>query len=88
MPFIQKGGIRVLQSLGFKFNLNLDHIDMLTWQERQQKLLQILIDDTIDYDKNLLYNISKHNQELLQSWKTQYQKSDFFDNFYNKAITI
>ena len=88
LPFIQKGGIRVLQSLGFKFNLNLDHIDMLTWQERQQKLLQILIDDTIDYDKNMLYNISKHNQELLQSWKTQYQKSDFFDNFYNKAIQI
>ena len=61
---------------------------MLTWQERQQKLLQILIDDTVDYDKNMLYNISKHNQELLQSWNTQYQKSDFFDNFYNKAITI
>ena len=88
LPFIQKGGITVLQSLGFKFNLNLDHIDMLTWQERQQKLLQILIDDTVDYDKNMLYNISKHNQELLQSWNTQYQKSDFFDNFYNKAITI
>ena len=42
----------------------------------------------VDYDKNMLYNISKHNQELLQSWKTQYQKSDFFDNFYNKAIQI
>ena len=36
----------------------------------------------------MLYNISNHNQELLQSWKTQYQKSDFFDNFYNKAIQI
>jgi len=88
LPFIQQGGITVLQSLGFKLNLHLDHIDMLTWQERQQKLLQILIDDTVDYDKNMLYNISKHNQELLQSWKTQYQKSDFFDNFYNKAMQI
>lgn len=86
LPFCQKRGIATLKSLGFKFNLDLDHLDQLSWQERQQQLLNFLINDTLDYDANVLYNISLHNQQLLKSWKVRYQKPDFFDNIFNKVI--
>ena len=59
LPFIQKGGIEILELLGFKFNLDLNSIDQLSWQERQQKLLQILINDTVDYDANMLYKCTQ-----------------------------
>ena len=74
--------------MGFQFSLDLEHLDQLSWQERQQQLLNFLINDTLDYDANVLYNISLHNQQLLKSWKIRYQKPDFFDNIFNKVIEL
>ena len=86
--FSQKGSIAILKSLGFKFALDLDFIDNLPWQDRQQQLLNLLINDQVDVNKDILYNISLCNRELLQSWKSKYQKIDFFDEFYTEANTF
>jgi hypothetical protein len=88
LPFCQKGGIAVLKSLGFQFNLDLYHLDQLSWHERQQQLLNFLINDPIDYDADMLYNTSLHNQQLLKSWKVRYQQPDFFDSIFNKVIEL
>lgn len=88
LPFCQKGSVAILKSLGFQFNLDLDHLDQLSWHERQQQLLNFLINDTVDYDADMLYNTSLHNQQLLKSWKVRYQQPDFFDNIFNKVIEL
>lgn len=86
--FVQRGGIGVLKSLGFKINHDMDYLDQSDWQQRQQLLLKILVDDSVDFDIELLYNQSQHNRNLLQSWKTEYRRTDFFDEFFNKAISL
>jgi len=86
--FIQRQGISKLRGLGFEFSAVADHIDQLPWQERQQQILQILIHDTFDIDFKELYNQSQHNRGLLQSWKNSYNKENFFDNFYTKALSL
>ena len=86
--FVQRGGINILKSLGLEINNAADQLDQLPWQERQQHLLKILIDDSVDFNANLLYNQSQHNQNLLRSWKTEYNRTDFFDDFFNEAISL
>ena len=88
LPFCQKGGIAELKSLGFEFYLDLDHLDQLNWQQRQQELLAFLTNDPVAYDADTLYNISLHNNGLLKSYQGKYQKPDFFDNVFSKVIEI
>jgi len=88
LPFCQKGSIAILKSLGFEFNLNLEQLDQLSWQERQQHLLKFLIDDSVELSPEVVYNTSLHNQQLLKSWKIKYQKPDFFDNLFNEIIEL
>jgi len=84
--FLQKHGIQKLKELGFEIGSYMDSIDDQPWQHRQRLLIEILANDCIDIDWKQLYNQSKHNQSLLEIWKSEYQKSSFFDNFYNKAL--
>jgi hypothetical protein len=86
--FLQKQGLSKLRNLGLEFDTNLAKIDLLPWQDRQQQLLKILVDDQFDFNSNELYNQSQHNRWLLQSWKVAYNKANFFDNFYTKALSV
>lgn len=86
--FLQKHGIAKLRALGFEFDSAIDKIDDLPWQQRQQQLLQILVEDSIDFDSKTLYNQSQHNRQLLKSWKTAYNNANFFDNFFEKATSV
>ena len=72
LPFSQRGTIAILKSLGIQFNLDLDRLDQLPWQQRQQELLKFLINDQVEFDSELLYNNSLHNQQLLKSWQRTY----------------
>jgi len=85
--FLQEQGYTKLRELGFEFESSLLEIDRLPWQQRQQRLLEILVNDSLDFDVDKLYNQSQHNQQLLQSWKTQYQREDFFEDFYAAATS-
>jgi hypothetical protein len=84
--FVQKHGIQKLKKLGFEIGNYMDHLDPLPWQERQRLLLDILIGDTVDFNPIELYNQSKHNRNLLQSWQREYQSPNFFEDFYNKVL--
>ena len=86
--FLQKQGVSKLRNLGLEVATNLDELDLLPWQDRQQQLLKILVDDQLDFNSDALYNQSQHYRRLLQSWKDAYNKADFFDNFYTKALSL
>lgn len=81
--FVQKHGVQQLKKLGFEFGDHLDALDPLDWQQRQQEILKIVVDNCLDYDYKTLYNQSLHNRSLLKSWRAQYQKNNFFDDFYD-----
>ena len=86
--FLQKNGIGILKSLGFEFTDCLNLLDDLPWHDRQKELLNILINDNIDYDYKLLYDQSQHNKNLLASWQLEIEQSDFFNEFYEKALEL
>ena len=86
--FLQKHGISKLREFGFEFDSSIDKIDSLPWQQRQQQLLQILIENCVDFDSKTLYNQSQHNRQLLKSWKNAYSNVNFFDNFFEKATSV
>jgi hypothetical protein len=80
--FLQKGTLTKLSKLGLavhKFNLD---IDLLSWTERQQKLLEILRNDSEEYNFTKLKTTALYNYNLLQSF---YQE---IDQFYNEAIDL
>jgi hypothetical protein len=85
--FMQRNSIKVLKSLGFEVGNHLDELDSKSWHQRQQDLLTMLVEDSVDYRPQELYNQSLHNRQLLQTWKTEYQHPEFFDEFFNKVIT-
>jgi hypothetical protein len=86
--FVQKNGIHQLQQLGLEFGDHLNLLDRLDWQQRQQEILKIVVNNSIDYNYKDLYNQSLHNRDVLLQWKKQYQKENFFDNFYDWTRTF
>lgn len=83
LMFLQTGGYTILKNLGFEL---LDHseFDNLPWQERQQKILEILTNDTVEYNYNLLKEQAYHNQDLMLQWKKQIFTDKFFDKYFDQ----
>jgi hypothetical protein len=82
LMFLQKGTLKKLSDLGIeiqKSNLDIDH---LPWQERQQRLLEILCHDVEEYNFVKLKKIALHNKNQLQLF---YQE---IDQFYDQAIDL
>lgn len=85
LVFAQKQGIQKLKDLGLDLGTHLDSIDQQNWISRQTSLLEILANDSIEYNYNQLYNSCKYNQNLLLKWKNDYQCSNFFDSLYDEV---
>jgi hypothetical protein len=83
--FVQKNGISRLKNLGFVIGDHLDELDNQHWIQRQQMLLEILKNESIDYNWKKLYNNCKINQTLLQTYKNKYQKDNFFDKLFDRT---
>jgi len=80
--FLQKGTLTKLSNLGLVIaKSNLD-IDQLHWQVRQKNLLEILSNDTQEYNFTELKNTALYNHNLL---KTFYQT---VEQFYDEAIEL
>ena len=86
--FVQRKGIGILKSLGLEINDSMDKLDNKPWQIRQQQLIKILVEDSVDFDPDVVYNQCLHNRELLRSWKKEYQDPYFFNDLYTKATTL
>jgi len=77
--FAQKHSVKKLQELGLEIdeiNQQWDHDD---WIHRQRKILDILKNDAVQFDAQKQKDRCRHNRDLLQSWKLDYCRSDFFD---------
>lgn len=81
--FVQKGGVEILESLGFLFGVSLVELDNLSWPERQLKLLDFLITDPVPYNKKQLIDISMHNRSIFKNWQEEYQKETYFDKIFD-----
>jgi hypothetical protein len=77
--FAQKNALSQLSKLGFKINNQLLEIDQHPWITRQQKLLDILVNDSIDFDSITLYNNALHNRDLISDYKRQFLDGKFLD---------
>lgn len=84
--FSQKNALARLSELGFKIDNQLLEIDQHPWIERQQKLLDILVNDSIDFDPVTLYNNALHNQNLISNYKRQFLAGDFLDKILTEII--
>jgi len=80
--FSQQHSLSALAKLGFKIDNFMLQIDKLSWIERQQKLLDILIKDSVAFDPDLLYNNALHNQNLIQNYKQEFSKGQFLDKIF------
>ena len=83
LGFCQKHTFKKLSELGFEVDDFLKDIDGLEWVDRQQALLKILVEDSIDINTTFKHDQCKHNADLLLNWKNQYEKNDFFDSLFD-----
>lgn len=86
--FAQQRSLFHLSQLGFQISDQMLKIDRLPWIERQQRILEILIDDCFDFDAKMLYNQAIHNRELIRGYKQQFLKGDFLDGIFSDIIAI
>lgn len=84
--FSQKNSLTQLSKLGFKIDNQLLEIDQYPWIERQQKLLNILINDSIDFDPVTLYNNALHNRDLIYNYKHQFLTGEFLDKILTEIV--
>ena len=84
--FSQKNSLNKLSEIGFKINDQLLEIDQYPWVTRQQKILDILVNDSIDFDPQTLYNNALHNRDLISNYKRQILTSEFLDKILTEII--
>jgi hypothetical protein len=77
--FSQKNSLTHLVQLGFRIPDVMLEIDTCSWQARQQALLEILVNDPIEFDHENQYNDAIHNRELIRQYKTEFIKGDFLE---------
>lgn len=82
--FVQQNSIKLLIELGFQIGHHHSAFDHLPWQQRQQHLLNILVEDSIAYDSNLLYNQAMYNRELVTKFSNQCDQLNFFDEILDQ----
>lgn len=79
--FCQKNGHQILTNLGFQC-VDLGNVDNLPWQQRQDALLDVLLNDKVHYDDDTERKKAAHNQNLLLRWKKQVLSVNFFDKYF------
>lgn len=83
--FMPAKGIKILKDFGLELGDHIDHLDNLTWQERQIELLNMVHNDEIEYNWHKLYDQCRHNQNILESWRIAHEKPTYFDEFFSKV---
>ena len=83
--FMQTRAVEKLQSIGFQIDHH-DSIDAAHWTQRQQQLLEILEQDSIDFDATVAYNRSMHNRDVCSKLQQRYQQATYFDEFFTQVL--
>ena len=87
LPFLQRGTLQKLSDSGFYINPSMMAIDQLSWQERQQHILDILENDLINVSDRDLYGQAQHNRSIFSSWLTRCLTQDFFSQVFDTIIS-
>jgi len=83
--FMQTQAVEKLRSIGFQIDHH-DSIDIAPWQQRQQQLLELLEQDSIDFNALTEYNRSMHNQNVCAMLQQQYRHATYFDEFFTQVL--
>jgi hypothetical protein len=83
--FMQTRAVEKLKSIGFEIDYHYD-LDAVSWIERQQMLLNILENDSIDFDHKHNYNRAMHNRCIGLAEKQRFQNPNYFDEFITKVL--
>lgn len=77
--FAQKHSIKILEELGLEIDKINHQWDSDDWVIRQRKILEVLKTDGVLFDAKSQKDRCQHNRKIFHSWKTEYQRADFFD---------
>ena len=80
--FVQQHALSALEKLGFKIDSSMLAIDKLPWIERQQKILDILVNDLVSFDPDMLYNNALYNRDLIKNYQQELLKGKFLDRIF------
>jgi hypothetical protein len=83
--FMQSKAVQKLKTLGLEIPYH-EQIDHMPWTDRQQKLLEILEQDSIDFDQKILYHICMHNRSVCATLQTHFHHPKFFDEFFTQVL--
>jgi hypothetical protein len=81
--FVQQNSLAKLHRLGFDIPEYMLEIDKHPWQKRQQMILDILVNDTIDYDAEILYNRAMHNRNKFKHYSDLVDNGDFYSRIFD-----
>ena len=83
--FMQTRAVEKLKSIGFQIDHH-DSIDVAPWQQRQQQLLEVIEQDSIDFDASVSYNRSMHNRDVCARLQQRYHDTTYFDEFFTQVL--
>lgn len=84
--FAQQNSLAHLSQLGFEINEAMLDIDCCLWVHRQQRILDILINDHFDFDAELLYNQAVINRDVIDGFKHEFLKGDFLEEVFSDIL--
>jgi hypothetical protein len=84
--FAQQNSLAYLVHLGFEIADCMLEIDCYPWIVRQQKILDILINDDLEFDAKLLYDQAMHNQGLFANYKHQFLQGHFVEKIFSEIV--
>ncbi len=84
--FMQTRAVEKLQSIGFQIDHH-DSIDVAPWQQRQQHLLEVIEQNSIDFNASVSYNRSMHNRDVCARLQQRYHHATYFDEFFTQVLS-
>lgn len=84
--FAQQNSLAHLARVGFKIADCMLEIDCDPWIVRQQKILDILVNDNLQFDAESLYNQAMHNRDLIAIQKHKFLHGGFLEKILSDIV--
>ena len=84
--FSQQHSLCKLEKIGFELEDFILEIDKHPWIQRQQMLLNILVNDSIEFNPKELYNRAMHNRNKNKHYKDEFLKGNFYDRIFDTVL--
>lgn len=84
--FSQQNSLLKLKQIGFEMEDFMLEIDNHPWIQRQQMILDILVNDLIELNPKELYNRAMHNKSMNKHYKDEFLKGDFYNRIFDTVL--